>query len=113
MRLEVHHGDHPDWNGKTVLELDGDGIDLSEPLPDPGIDFDVILADSIFSQGTPAERTDMVRQLLAFLAPGGELEFTVDDPQYVAFIERLYPTAIIRPPVEDDDPYCCIIRRRP
>jgi len=112
MRLEVHHGDHPDWSGKTVLELGGDGNDFSESLPDTDIDFDVILADSIFSEGTPEERNDLVRQLLALLAPGGELAFTVDDPQHAAFLASLYPSATIRPPEEEDEPYSCIIRRR-
>ena len=50
------------------------------PIPDLGIEFDAILAYSVFTHTTRAEMNELVGQLLARLAPGGVLAFTFIDP---------------------------------
>jgi SAM-dependent methyltransferase len=54
----------------------------SDPIPDLGFDFDVILAYSVFTHTTREDMDDLVRQLLAFLAPGGALAYTFEDPHF-------------------------------
>lgn len=64
-----------------------DGIkDLQ--LPDIGIEFDFILAYSVFTHTTRAEMKDLVAQLQARLAPAGTLAFTFIDPHFKAFAEE-------------------------
>ena len=53
-------------------------------LPDIGIDFDFILAFSVFTHTTRAEMKDLVQQLRARLAPNGTLAFTFIDPHFKA-----------------------------
>lgn len=50
------------------------------PVPDLGLEFDVILAYSVFTHTTRAEMRELAGQLLARLAPGGVLAFTFIDP---------------------------------
>ena len=55
-------------------------VDL--PVPDLGVEFDVILAYSVFTHTTFAEMTDLVGQLQQRLARGGKLAFTFIDPHW-------------------------------
>jgi len=58
-----------------------DGVaDLA--IPDFGIEFDVILAYSVFTHTTLEEMRDLVGQLHAKLVPGGKLAFTFIDPHW-------------------------------
>lgn len=58
-----------------------DGIaDL--PVPDLGVEFDFILAYSVFTHTTREEMTDLVGQLRRRLAAGGLLAFTFIDPDW-------------------------------
>jgi len=52
------------------------------PLPDLGLEFDFILAYSVFTHTTLAEMTDLVAQLQQRLARGGTLAFTFIDPHW-------------------------------
>jgi SAM-dependent methyltransferase len=54
-------------------------------VPDLGVRFDFILAYSVFTHTTREEMHDLVAQLRAFLAPGGALAFTFEDPHYRPF----------------------------
>ncbi|HKS10318.1 MAG TPA: class I SAM-dependent methyltransferase [Pyrinomonadaceae bacterium] len=125
--------EHPDWNGKLVLDFGGNkGNLLFDPdctirqenyysvdvvrdaikegrrlfpkahfehydrynrsfnpegirdlrVPDPGPQFDFILAYSVFTHTTLDEMRDLVGQLQTFLAPGGALAFTFIDPHW-------------------------------
>jgi hypothetical protein len=148
-----------------------------------GIEFDMILAYSVFTHTTREEMNDLVEQLRAQLAPGGALAFTFIDPHFipwpstyngnnlrwrlerlqethpdtdvdglleqslgaswcalvdgtdlyinsngvwgkeaqacmtynvyytVEFLQREFPRALIRPPVNNEMQHCCIIRR--
>ena len=63
-----------------------DGIaDL--PIPDMEIEFDVILAYSVFTHTTREEMNDLVEQLRSRLAPGGTLAFTFIDPHWKSWPE--------------------------
>ena len=55
-------------------------VDL--PVPDLGVEFDFILAYSVFTHTTWQETKDLVEQLRACLAPGGRLAFTFIDPHW-------------------------------
>ena len=55
-------------------------IDL--PVPDFGVQFDLILAYSVFTHTTLEEMRSLVAQLETKLAPGGRLAFTFIDPQW-------------------------------
>jgi len=50
------------------------------PVPDLGVEFDVVLAYSVFTHTTFAEMKELVGQLQQRLAPGGILAFTFIDP---------------------------------
>ncbi|MGH8487902.1 MAG: methyltransferase [Gammaproteobacteria bacterium] len=63
-----------------------DGV-LDLPIPDMGIEFDMILAYSVFTHTTREEMNDLVEQLQARLAPGGALAFTFIDPHFTAWPE--------------------------
>ncbi len=52
------------------------------PVPDAGVEFDMILAYSVFTHATREEMRDLVGQLRARLAPGGALAFTFIDPHF-------------------------------
>ncbi len=52
------------------------------PVPDLGHKFDIILAYSVFTHTTLAEKKVLVQQLEAQLAPGGTLAFTFIDPHW-------------------------------
>ncbi|HKY27834.1 MAG TPA: class I SAM-dependent methyltransferase [Pyrinomonadaceae bacterium] len=52
------------------------------PVPDLGIEFDMILAYSVFTHTTREDMHGLVKQLKARLAPGGILAFTFIDPHY-------------------------------
>ena len=56
-------------------------------IPDLGIEFDLILAYSVFTHTTPDEMNDLVEQLRARLAPGGALAFTFIDPHWKSWPE--------------------------
>lgn len=51
-------------------------------VPDLGVRFDFILAYSVFTHTTREEMNQLVGQLRTFLAPGGVLAFTFEDPHY-------------------------------
>ena len=53
-------------------------VDL--PVPDFGVEFDFILAYSVFTHTTFEEMKELICQLRARLAPGGRLAFTFIDP---------------------------------
>jgi len=55
-------------------------VDL--PVPDLGVEFDFILAYSVFTHTSWEETKDLVEQLRARLAPGGALAFTFIDPRW-------------------------------
>jgi len=55
-------------------------VDL--PVPDLGVEFDFILAYSVFTHTTWEETKDLVEQLRTRLAPGGVLAFTFIDPHW-------------------------------
>jgi Methyltransferase domain len=61
-----------------------DGI-RDAAIPDLGVEFDFILAYSVFTHTTREEMHDLVAQLRARLAPGGALAFTFEDPHYRPF----------------------------
>jgi len=52
------------------------------PIPDAGVEFDFILAYSVFTHTTREEMHELVGQLRARLAPGGALAFTFIDPHF-------------------------------
>jgi len=52
------------------------------PVPDLGVEFDIILAYSVFTHTTLDEMTDLVGQLRQRLAPDGVLAFTFIDPEW-------------------------------
>ena len=52
------------------------------PVPDLGVEFDFILAYSVFTHTTWEEMTDLVGQLRRRLAAGGLLAFTFIDPHW-------------------------------
>ena len=156
-----------------------------EPIPELGVEFDIILAYSVFTHTTRDEMKDLVGQLRRRLAPNGVLAFTFIDPHFnpwpsrydgnnlrwrlekfqqtnpemdldglldqtynaswcalvngtnlyvdssgawddqgescityhvyytVEFLQKEFPGALIRPPVNDEMQHCCIIRRIP
>lgn len=51
-------------------------------IPDQGIEFQIILAYSVFTHTTREEMHSLVEQLTNRLAPGGTLAFTFVDPHY-------------------------------
>lgn len=55
-------------------------VDLA--VPDMGVEFDFILAYSVFTHTTWEGTKDLVEQLRARLAPGGRLAFTFIDPHW-------------------------------
>jgi len=55
-------------------------VDL--PVPDLGVEFDFILAYSVFTHTAWDETRDLVEQLRMRLAPGGVLAFTFIDPKW-------------------------------
>lgn len=56
-------------------------------LPDMGIEFDFILAYSVFTHVGLEEMSDLVGQLQTRLAPGGALAFTFIDPHFESWPE--------------------------
>ncbi|HEX8847832.1 MAG TPA: class I SAM-dependent methyltransferase [Pyrinomonadaceae bacterium] len=52
------------------------------PVPDLGIEFDMVLAYSVFTHTTREEMKELVEQLRRCLAPGGALAFTFIDPHF-------------------------------
>lgn len=52
------------------------------PVPDLGVEFDFVVAYSVFTHTTFAEMKDLVGQLQRCLAPGGKLAFTFIDPNW-------------------------------
>lgn len=54
----------------------------SLPAPDLGVEFDFIVAYSVFTHTTLAEMQELVGQLRQQLAPGGKLAFTFIDPHW-------------------------------
>jgi 2-polyprenyl-3-methyl-5-hydroxy-6-metoxy-1,4-benzoquinol methylase len=63
------------FNSEGVVDL---------PVPAWGVEFDFILAYSVFTHTTWEETKDLVAQLRARLAPGGVLAFTFIDPHWEA-----------------------------
>ena len=55
---------------------------VDQPVPDLGVEFDFILAYSVFTHTSWEETKDLVEQLRARLAPGGVLAFTFIDPHW-------------------------------
>lgn len=52
------------------------------PVPDLGVEFDFMLAYSVFTHTTLAEMNELVPQLQKLLAPDGKLAFTFIDPHW-------------------------------
>jgi SAM-dependent methyltransferase len=52
------------------------------PIPDVGVRFDFILAHSVITHASKADSTDLVEQLLGFLADGGKAAFSFIDPRW-------------------------------
>ena len=52
------------------------------PVPELGVEFDFIVAYSVFTHTTLEEMKDLVGQLQRCLAPGGKLAFTFIDPHW-------------------------------
>ena len=52
------------------------------PVPDLGVEFDLIVAYSVFTHTTFAEMRDLIAQLQQSLARGGTLAFTFIDPHW-------------------------------
>jgi SAM-dependent methyltransferase len=57
------------------------------PIPDIGIEFQMILAYSVFTHTTREEMHSLVSELQALLAPGGALAFTFIDPHFNSWPE--------------------------
>lgn len=57
------------------------------PVPDLGIEFDFVLAYSVFTHTTREEMMDLIEQLTTRLAPGGVLAFTFIDPHWKSWPE--------------------------
>ena len=55
------------------------------PLPDLGRTFDYIVAYSVFSNTTPSDMLQLVKQLEGLLASDGALAFTFVDPYYFSW----------------------------
>jgi 2-polyprenyl-3-methyl-5-hydroxy-6-metoxy-1,4-benzoquinol methylase len=55
------------------------------PIPELGVDFDCIVAYSVFTHIAREEMHDLVGQLRALLKPGGTLAFTFIDPHHVSW----------------------------
>ena len=60
---------------------------VDAPVPDAGVEFDMILAYSVFTHVTREEMRDLIGQLRARLAPGGALAFTFIDPHFHSWPE--------------------------
>ena len=74
---EAHFVHYDDYN----CSFNPDGVrDL--PVPDLGVEFDFIVAFSVFTHTTLAEMKDLVAQLQQRLARGGKLAFTFIDPHW-------------------------------
>ena len=58
------------------------------PIPDTSVEFDIILAYSVFTHTTREEMNDLVGQLRKRLTPNGVFAFTFIDPHYNAWPER-------------------------
>ena len=58
------------------------------PIPDLGVEFDFILAYSVFTHTAWDETKDLVEQLSARLAPSGVLAFTFIDPRWESNLRR-------------------------
>jgi len=56
-------------------------------VPDLGVQFDLVLAYSVFTHTTFEEMKDLVAQLEGQLAPGGTLAFTFIDPHWRSNLE--------------------------
>lgn len=61
--------------------FNSDGV-RNLPVPDLGVEFDFILAYSVFTHTTFEEMKELVAQLRQRLAPGGTLAFTFIDPDW-------------------------------
>jgi len=55
------------------------------PIPELGVEFDFIVAYSVFTHISREETHDLVGQLRALLKPGGTLAFTFIDPHHVSW----------------------------
>jgi SAM-dependent methyltransferase len=60
------------------------------PVPDMGVEFQMILAYSVFTHTTREEMHSLVEQLEERLAPGGTLAFTFIDPHYKSWPENYW-----------------------
>jgi SAM-dependent methyltransferase len=75
------------WYDRYSFHYNPRGVaDLA--IPDPGLQFDIIAAYSVFTSTRAAETVALVRQLEALLAPGGTLAFTFIDPHYPSWPDR-------------------------
>lgn len=73
------------------------------PIPDMGVEFDMILAYSVFTHTTREEMKDLVQQLRDRLAPNGKLAFTFIDPHFNANLKwRLQRSRQMNPEIDVD-----------
>lgn len=70
--------------GRYNCSFNPDGL-IDLPIPEMGIEFDFILAFSVFTHTSREEMHDLVEQLRACLAPGGTLAFTFIDPHHLSW----------------------------
>ena len=64
-----------------------DGV-VGFPIPDMGIEFDLILAYSVFTHTTWEEMNELIEELQARLTPAGALAFTFIDPHWQSWPEN-------------------------
>ncbi|MGH3388539.1 MAG: hypothetical protein ACRDOO_06645, partial [Actinomadura sp.] len=74
---------HPDANfvfyDRYNYEYNPTGT-IGQPIPDPGVRFDFIVAFSVLTHNNKAESLDLIDQLVALLTDDGKLAFTFIDP---------------------------------
>ena len=80
------------------------------PIPELGVEFDFIVAYSVFTHIAREEMHDLVGQLQARLKPSGTLAFTFNTAE---FLQREFPDAKILSPVNGEMQACCLLRRAP
>jgi len=61
----------------------------NQPVPDSGLQFDFILAFSVFTHIHQREMLELIAQLRGLLAPSGVLAFTFTDPGYYTGLSSL------------------------
>ena len=79
---QLHPASHFAFYDRYNPEFNPEGVE-GLGLPRIGEDFDLILALSVFTHTSRAERVEIVGGLLAMLGEGGRLAFTILDPRHI------------------------------